>query len=197
MIKMSANNNIYILLTTENGNGYANEECQKIVIIANDDDSVQKIFEIFYMMNKNNTRNKRLLKFNIIDYDLTVMNIDYLGKYEELVDFKQTHIISIDADNDVELSAIMINVFEHMQKNHCIKQLLYSRRKKYNGVKKVFFFLVKVFVDKNKTIDEIKNVILPPPIVINKKMKLKVNDFQMDKQNKNEQGVKKNNWINI
>ena len=197
MIKMSANNNIYILLTTENGNGYANEECQKIVIIANDDDSIQKIFEIFYIMNRNNTRNKRLLKFNIIDYDLTVMNIDYLGKYEELVDFKQTHIISIDADNDAELSAIMINVFEHMQQMPCIKQLLYSRRKKYNGTKKVFFFLIKVFIDKETSIEEIKSTVLPSHIIINKKMKLKVNDFQMDKQNKNEQGVKKNNWENI
>lgn len=195
MDKMAGN--MFILLTTENGNGYVDDRCQKVVSIAYDEETIQNIFNIFFLINKSNTRNRRMLNFNIIDHDMTVLNIDYLGRYEEMIDYKQTTIMSIDIDDEVELSNIMINIFEKMQECPCIKQVLYSRRKKYNGTKKVFFFLIKVFVDKKIPIADIKKDILTERVVYNKTIKLKVNDIDVNRDNKLEQGVKKNNWINL
>lgn len=196
MIKMEQNNNVFVLMTTENGNGYTNEECQKIVTIGNDNDSITNIFNILFLLDRNNTRNKKVLQLNIIDYDLTILNINYIGQHDVLTNYKKTHILSIDANNETEVSQIMINIFEIMQINNNVMQILYSRRKKYNGVKKVFFFLIKIFININIDIPQIKTI-LNPNIILNKNIKLKIDDINIDKLNKSEQGIKKNNWKNI
>ncbi len=193
---MEQNNNVFLLMTTENGNGYTNEECQKIVTIGNDNDSITNIFNILFLLDRNNTRNRKVLQLNIIDYDLTILNINYLGQHDVLTNYKKTHILSIDANTEYEVSQIMINIFEIMQINTNVMQVLYSRRKKYNGVKKVFFFLIKIFININIDISQIKTI-LNPNIILNKNIKLKIDDINIDKLNKSEQGVKKNNWKNI
>jgi hypothetical protein len=196
MIKMEQNNNVFLLITTENGNGYTNEECQKIVTIGNEKNSIKNIFNILFLLDRNNTRNKKLLQFNIIDYDLTILNINYLGQHDVLTNYKKTNILSIDANSESEVSQIMINVFELMQNNDNIMQILYTRRKKYNGIKKMFFFLIKIFININIDIPNIKKL-LNSNIILNKDIKLKVDDINIDKQNKSEQGIKKNNWKTI
>lgn len=194
--KMNSTTNVFLLMTTENGNGYINTECQKIVIIANDEDSITNIYNILFLINKQNTNNRKLLQLNIIDYDLTILNINYLGQHDILTNYTKTHILSIDVNNEVELSQIMINIFDIMQTNKNIMQVLYSRRKKYNGFKKIFFFLIKIFININVSITDIKTL-LNSNIILNKTIKLKVDDININKCNKQEQGIKKNNWKTI
>lgn len=195
---MSTNNDkVFILLTTENGNGYVDELNQKIVVIAYDNEAKTDIKNILYLINKQNTKNKKTLNLNIVEYDLTIMNFDFLGKYEEMTNYKTTKIFSIDVDNEIELSTIMLNLYSKMNEYNEIKQILYTRRKKYNGYKKVFFFLIKVFIDINYSNNDIKSNILSSNLILNKQIKIKINDIEINKNNKNEQGIKKNNWENF
>jgi hypothetical protein len=60
----------------------------------------------------------------------------------------------------------------------------------------MFFFLIKIFININIDIPNIKKL-LNSNIILNKDIKLKVDDINIDKQNKSEQGIKKNNWKTI
>ena len=118
--------------------------------------------------------------------------------YSKVVDYTETYIISIDVDTEHELSTILINIFTLMINDNNIIQVLYSRRKKYVDNKKMFFFLIKIFINKSKySIEQIKNQILIKDIILKKKMKLKISDIDIDNNNKSEKGIRKNNWINI
>ena len=125
------------------------------------------------------------------------MNFDYLGKYEEMINYTHTKIFSVDANNEQELSYIMKCLYEKMKNNNMIKQILYSRRRKHVGDKKCIFFLIKIFIDIKCENTIIKKEILTPTVLIDKNIKIKINDIEIDKNNKHEQGVKKNNWANF
>lgn len=195
-IKGPLDNKMFIVFVTENGNGYSNPNDQKIVTFGYDEKTITNIFNILYLINRNNTNYKKILNINIVDYDMTILNFDHLNKYNELIDYTKTHTFSIEANNEQELSNLLIRFFESMINDSNIKQVLYSRRRKYINTRKqkVLFFLVKIFICKSYSIEYIKNNIFKN---INIKIKLKINDIEFDKSNKLEQGIKKNNWINI
>jgi len=195
-IKSESNleNKMFVVFVTENGNGYVNENDQKIVTFGYDKKTIENIFNILYIINRNNTRNRKCLNINIIDYDMTILNFNYLNKYNELIDFNSTYIFSIEANNEQELSQLLITFFANMINDDNIKQMLYTRRKKIFKSRKVVFFLVKLFISKTYSIEFIKSNIFKN---IDIKIKLKINDIEFDKSNKSEQGIKKNNWVNI
>ena len=144
----SNQNSVFILLTTENGNGYSDPLTQKIVFIAYDQETKKDIEYVLQLIDsKKFEKNKQYLNFNIRDYDLSIMNFDYLGKYEEMINYTHTKIFSVDANNEQELSYIMKCLYEKMKNNNMIKQILYSRRRKHVGDKKCIFFLIKIFID--------------------------------------------------
>ena len=189
---------VFILLITENGNGYDDPLNQKIVFIAHNEKLKTDIKSILYLLNRKNTRGVNNLNLNIIEHDLMIMNIDYLGKYNDLIDYNQTKIFSMDAISEEELSRYMMKFYLLMQKDTHIKQILYSRRKKYvPGNKKMYFFLIKIFICNSCTDKFILDNIFNVETIDIKKVKIKVNNIEMDKNNKTEQGIKKNNWKNF
>lgn len=190
-------NLMFVMFVTENGNGYTNDFDQKIVTFGYDQHSIENIYNILYLLNRQNTQNRKMLHMNILDYDMTILNFDYLNKYTTITNYQETHIFSIDINTEQELSQMMNNIFTLMINNTDVIQVLYSRRKKYIDGKKSFFFLVKIFINKKYTIDYIKSDILTQDKTLNKKIKLKINDIEIDKTNKLEKGIRKNNWINI
>lgn len=191
-------NLMFVMFVTENGNGYQNDFLQKIITFGYDKTSIENIYNILYLLNKKNTQNRKLLNICILDHDITILNFDYLSMYSKVVDYTETYIISIDVDTEHELSTILINIFTLMINDNNIIQVLYSRRKKYVDNKKMFFFLIKIFINKSKySIEQIKNQILIKDIILKKKMKLKISDIDIDNNNKSEKGIRKNNWINI
>lgn len=194
---MLPDNLMFVMFVTENGNGYENDYLQKIVTFGYDQPSIDNMFNMLYLIDRHNTQNKKLLYMNILDYDMTILNFDFLNKYTDITDYQKTHIFSIDVNNEQELSVMLINLFTLMINNFNVMQILYTRRKKYINGKRMFFFLIKIFINKKLSFDEIKNTILTPKNILNKKIKVKIDDLQMDKTNINEKGIRKNNWINI
>jgi hypothetical protein len=189
--------NIFILSITENGNGYSNESDQKIITFGYDQETIENIYNILLVLNRRNTYNRKVLNINILDYDMTLLNFDYVHVYSVVTDYTQTHIFSIEIGTEHELSDLLIVLFDLMTRDTNVAQVLFTRRKKYIDNNKSFFFLVKIFITKSYTIDYIKTNVLTPSIIGNFKLKLKINDIEIDKSNKLEKGIRKNNWINV
>lgn len=192
-------NLIFLLLINENGTEYSDPVNQKIVKLANEKESKTDIQIILHMLNphREDLRDKKRLNIDIREYDMTIMNFDYLGKYKELINHLQTNIFSIDLNDERELSYVMLQLYEQMKTNDSIKQILYTRRRRPIGKKKGVFFLVKIFIDIEFPLEEIKTKILTIDTILNRAIKKKVSDKSIDKNNKLEQGVKKSNWINF
>lgn len=190
-------NLMFVVFINENGKGYEDEFIQKIVTFGYDKTSIENIYNIIHLINRQNTYNRKMLNFNILDYDMTILNFDYLNKYSKVVDYRETHILSVDIDNEHELSETLANLFTLMINDKNVIQILYSRRKKYIESRKTFFFLIKILIEKTYTVEYIKQHILTKDVIPKKIIKLKISDIDIDKTNKNERGVRRNNWINI
>ena len=91
---------------------------------------------------------------------MTIVNFDYIGKYADIANYKNTFIFSTECSNEKDLSIYMVSMLDKMINNRDIIQVLYTRRKKYVDSRKLFFFLVKLFICRKFTVEYIKSNIL-------------------------------------